>query len=480
MIMAISIVYCVIVFVIAFIHRKNKTLEEFIIADKNLGPVVTAASSRATGTSAWLILGYTGFGYAFGLKGVWIAIGEIIAVYLSWYFVAPRFKKLCDSLQANTYTEFLEKATNDNTGMVRAVSSIIICLLIVPYISAQFLGMGRAFEVFFNVPLDYGIWLGMLLIVGYTVIGGYKAVSWSDYIQAIIMWAGILVLLTVLIVKMSSSNATPQIISFPPGFWDIFGEDGLSPCGLWMAISFMSIGLGLFGIPHLFVPFIAARDVGTIRKGAPYACVFTIVLELSALTMGILSRFLITDLADAEQIMPVMSKFLLSPLWSGVLVVVILASIMSTADSLLMSTSTSLIYDLYRNYLRPTAERDKYLITASKICLVMIAISSALLAQGEYALIFWVIVSVWSALTAAFVPSCLSLVFGKQLTSAQVVTSLMIGFLSSVTWRLCFAKATNSGELVVGFCASFLSLYIVGGVQLLLPYLTKRAAKKSI
>lgn len=473
---AISIAYFVVLFVIAFINRKNESLEEYIVAGKKLGSLVTATSSRATGTSAWLILGYTGFGYAFGIKGLWIAFGEAICVYVSWCYIVPRFKKLADRLGANTYTEFLEKATHDKTGLVRLVSSIVICLLVVSYVSAQFLGMGKAFEVFFDMPLSYGIWLGMILTVSYTVVGGYRAISWTDFVQALIMLFGIILLLVMLVMKIPAINYQAPI-HFPNGFWSLLGSDGFSFRGVAMAISFFAIGVGLFGIPHMFVPFIAARNVDVIKRGAPSALIFTLATEFSALAMGILARYLIMDLADAEQIMPLLSKTLLSPVWTGVLVTVIFASIMSTADGLMMAASTSLIYDLYRNYLKADTNRDRHLIMLSRICLVVVSCLGAFLAQQEYNLIFWLVVFVWSALASAFVPVCMSLSYGKVVSNYQAVTSIITGFLVAVLWKMFFSEVTGLGEIVVGILAAYAAIPISGKLAELYPRLANRDQK---
>lgn len=459
MIITISTIYFLVLFVIAFFSRKNENLEEFIVAGKKFGSLITAAASRATGESAWLILGFTGFGYAFGIKGLWIALGETVCVYLSWAFIAPKFKQLIDGLGANTYTEFLEKATNDNTGLVRLVSSITICLLVISYVSAQFLGIGKAFEIFFNMPLSYGIWLGAILTVGYTVIGGYRAISWGDFFQAIIMLFGLIALLVMLVLKIPSVNYH-QIILLPEGFWSLLGNEGFTWKGFAMVVSFLAIGTGLFGIPHMFVPFIAARDVKVIKRGALVAVLFTFVTEVSALSLGILARFFVTNLADSEQIMPVLSQLLLSPLWSGILVAVIFASIMSTADSLLMSASTSLIYDLYRNYFQSTRDRNQHLILLSRICLVVISLLGAFLAQNEYSFIFWLVVFVWSALTAAFVPLCISLVYGKAISNYQAVISIIVGFLSAALWRMFLFEKTGIGEIIAGLFFSSISLPI--------------------
>ena len=468
MIITISAIYFLVLFIIAFFSRKNENLEEFIVAGKKLGSLITAAASRATGESAWLILGYTGFGYAFGLKGLWIALGETVCVYLSWAFVAPRFKKLIDSLNVNTYTEFLEKATNDKTGLVRLISSITICLLVISYVSAQFLGIGKAFEIFFNMPLSYGIWLGALLTVGYTVIGGYRA---------IIMLFGLIVLLAMLILKIPSVNYH-QTISLPEGFWSLLGSEGFTWKGFAMVTSFLAIGTGLFGIPHMFVPFIAAKDVEVIKKGASVAIMFTFVTEVSALSLGILARFLVKNLADSEQIMPVLSQLLLSPVWSGVLVAVVFASIMSTADSLLMSASTSLIYDLYRNYFQSTRDRDQHLVLLSRICLVVISFLGAFLAQNEYSFIFWLVVFVWSALTAAFVPLCMSLIYGRTISNYQAVISIIVGFLSAALWRMFLFEKTGIGEIIAGLFFSSISIPISGKISQLFGHLTARSNLK--
>ena len=442
-------------------RRETQTLEGFYLAGKKLPYWVVAFSTNATGESGWLLLGLTGMGYAVGAQAYWVVVGEVIGVALSWMLVSRRLKRVSDEHHSITVPDVLAARFADTWNLIRGVAVVIIIVMVTAYVSAQMIATGKAVSSFIDIDRDIAIYLGAAVIMGYTFVGGYKAVSYTDVLQGVLMLTGLVVVPLVAIAAVGgwgavTANLADQDASYLNMF--AFSPDMTSIVAI---VSFVAIGLPFLGVPQLLVRYMSARDDDELRKARYVSIAVIFLFCFGAVTAGIAGRALFPGLDDAETIFPVLSSELFPPIITGVLLVIVMSAIMSTVDSLLLLASSAVVRDTMQNIFR-SAKSDHQLAVYGKIITLVIGIVGIVLAFKVEALIFWFVLFAWSGLGAAFGPVVLCLLYYKGTTGWGVVAGMLGGFLASVIWVLVF-KAQNYGlyEAVPGFVVGFLLTLLV-------------------
>ncbi len=442
-------------------RRETNTLEGYYLAGRKLPFWVVAFSTNATGESGWLLLGLTGMGYAVGAKAYWVVVGEVTGVALAWLFVSRRLKRISDASDSITVSDVLAARFKDKWHLIRGIAVFIILSMVTVYIAAQMIATGKAVSSFTEFGYDAGIYVGAAIIIAYTFVGGYKAVSYTDVMQGVLMLVGLIAVPLVAIYAAGgwgpiSANLSAQ----DPALLDFFSftNDGIAG---WIAvISFLAIGLPFLGVPQLLVRFMSARDDNELKKARWVSVVVMACFGIGAVTAGIAGRALFPGLEDSETIFPVLSTAFFPPVITGVLLVIVLSAIMSTADSLLLLASSAVVRDTMQKILG-SQKSDHRLAIYGKIATLVIGVVGVTLAFQVEALIFWFVLFAWSGLGAAFGPVVLCLLYYKKTTGAGVAAGMLAGFLTSVIWVLALKEHTyDLYEALPGF--------IVGGVVTLL------------
>lgn len=447
--------YILILFIISFIHRKPQDMEDFFIANRTLKPLTIALSSRVTGKSAWLILGFTGFGYSNGMVGLWIILGEFFFLILSWYFIAPKFKRLSDEADAISFFDVIEYKIKDNRHLIRLLSMIIILIFIPIYLSAQYTAIGKVANAFFSLSHENGIIIGAIIITAYTVLGGFRAVCYTDLFQAFLILFSLVLISVVIIEKIPLSV---ESFGNNVSLLSVWGKHGLTLKAIITAISLFSINLGLLGTPILYNRFIAAKDEKTIKKGAPVAIIYNLIIEVLALYIGIFGRLLIPNLSDPEYVFMALAQTLLGPLFQGLMITLILSLVMSTADSLLILLSTSLIRDIYQKLLNLNVNNTS-VIRYSRFSVIAISIVAVFMAFYDNTLVFWIAVFAWSGISSSFNPLILNLLMNIKISRDAALLCVFMGCIATLLWRLYF-KYTGVIEIIPGFVFGFIALYL--------------------
>ena len=341
-ILAVLIAYLLVLLAIGIWgSRESQSIEGYYVAGKKLPAWVIAFSSNATGESAWLLLGLTGMGYMVGVQALWVVLGEVLGVAMGWVFVALPFKRLTDRYQSITVADFLEEHLHDSSHALRILSAAIILTMVTAYTAAQLTASGKAFSSFLGINYTTGVIIGTAIILFYTTVGGFKAVAYSDVVQGILMFAGLILLPTVAIVESGGwTSMLNKLVTIDPQLVEPMGRQGLSVDGVVAAISFLGIGLAFLGAPQLLVRFISARDEKEIVTASLLAVVCIVVFDLGAVLTGMAGRTLFPDLADPETIMPILSDQLFPPLITGIFFVIVLAAMMGNTLAGLMSRWT--------------------------------------------------------------------------------------------------------------------------------------------
>ena len=262
MITFVFLCYLIILIVVAAWSRKeSSTLQGYFIAGKKLPPWVVAFSTNATGESGWLLLGLTGMGYAVGAHAFWVVLGEVTGIALAWILISRRLKRLGDKSESITVPDVLAARFNDKYHVLRSISVLIILVMVMTYVAAQMVATGKAFDGFTDLNYAWGVVVGSTIIIVYTLVGGFKAVAWTDLIQGVLMLLGLIILPIVAINAGGGWNAiTTNLLAQDPGLLSPWGPDGKSTLAIVGVISFLAIGIPFIGVPQLMVRFMSARS----------------------------------------------------------------------------------------------------------------------------------------------------------------------------------------------------------------------------
>ncbi len=455
---AVLVVYLLVLAALAIWSRaETHTLSGYFLAGKKLPFWVVAFSANATGESGWLLLGLTGMGYAVGAQAYWVVVGEIVGVLASWGLMSRRLKKLGDETDSITLPDVLAAKFDDRYHAIRGIAVAIILVMVTTYVTAQMVASGKALSGFMGMDYRTGVIVGAIIIIGYTFIGGYKAVAYTDVVQGVLMLLGLILVPAAAIYASDGwSGVTASLNAQDPALLDMFAVTATGVAG-WVAIaSFVAIGLPFMGVPQLLIRYMSARDDGEVVKARIMAVIVMIFFTGGAVTAGIAGRALFPGLEDSESIFPVISSNLFPAVISGLLLVVVLAAIMSTVDSLLLLASSAVIRDTVQKIMGST-KSERELSGYGKIVTIVIGIIGIAFAIPEAELIFWFVLFAWSGLGAAFGPATLGLLYYRKITRAGIIAGMSGGFLTSVVWVLYIKEHTwDLYEAIPGFAVGLL------------------------
>lgn len=473
LISTIFVIYLLFLLLIGiFSYRFSKTQEDYFLAGRKLGPWVTAFSERASGESAWLLLALPGAAITIGLGEIWAVFGIIVGIIGSWYLIAEKLRIETEKYNALTIPEYLHRKYNDQSNIIRLFSSIIIAFFFLFYVSAQFHASGKVLHSLFDLKPTSGISIGALVIIVYTLMGGFFAVAWTDLIQGVLM-IGTLVILPIagyLELRDTDISLYYELGKAHTVFgnfnYDLFsGKLGFS--GLLMALGGLSWGLGYLGQPHLVIRYMAIRSSKDVSIARKIAICWAIPGITGAFFVGIFALLLFGpeyfQMNDPEQAMPLLAKNLLHPLLAGLFISGAVAAMMSTADSQLLVSTSAITEDFIHQYLQKDFS-DKLLVLISRSMIILlgiiaycIAIYSELVGRN----IFNVVSYAWSGLGSAFGPALVMTLWWKKTTRKGIIAGLITGFLTTIIWANIPQLKGIMTERLSSFILAFLAVFLI-------------------
>ena len=433
----IFVLYLVVLAGLALWSRsETHSMSGYFIAGKKLPPWVVAFSTNATGESGWLLLGLTGMGYAVGAQAFWVVAGEVIGIALAWAMLSRRIKHLADETDSITVPDVLAARFNDRAHVLRKISLLIILVMVGAYVAAQMVATGKAFDGFTDLDYSTGVLVGAAVIILYTLVGGYKAVAWTDLVQGVLMLAGLIIVPLIAIDAAGGwAMVVDNLASQDPGLLTAWGPAGKSTAALIGILSFLAVGLPFMGVPQLMVRFMSARSEQSLVPAMAISVVVILLFDVGAVLTGMAGRALFPGLDDPESILPVISTTLLHPVLGGIMMVVVLAAIMSTVDSLLILASSAVVRDYWQQILGSKLS-DRALAHRGKLLTVVIGIIGIVFALHQTPVIFWFVLFAWSGLGAAFGPVLLCALWYPGTNLQGAIAGMLGGFLTTVAWVL--------------------------------------------
>lgn len=437
-----------------------------MLGGRTLGPAVTALSAGASDMSGWLLMGLPGAMFTQGLSASWIAIGLTIGAYLNWIYVAPRLRTYTEiANNSMTIPAFLENRFEDRSNILRLTSGLVIIIFFTFYVSSGMVSGGVLFETTFHLNYQIGLWIIAAVVVAYTLFGGFLAVSWTDFVQGLIMVLALILVPTVTIMEVGGlGESFNEIKSIDPKLFDIF--KGTS---FWGIVSLLAWGLGYFGQPHIIVRFMAISSVNEIKKARQIGMGWMIFSVAGAMFTGFIGLAYYSkqglEITDPETIFIKLSEILFHPLITGFLLAALLAAVMSTISSQLLVTASSLTEDVYKTFFRRAAS-DRELMFISRLAVLAVAIVSAILALDKNDTILSLVGYAWAGFGASFGPVILLSLYWKRMNRWGALAGIIGGAVTVIIWANIPLLKENIYEIIPGF---IVGLFAIWGVSLLTP-----------
>ncbi|MCG8486399.1 MAG: sodium/proline symporter PutP [Chromatiales bacterium] len=442
--------------------RRTRNLSDFVLGGRRLGSWVAALSASASDMSGWLLLGLPGYAYLAGLEAVWIALGLLLGTWLNWRLVAARLRRASEEAgNALTLPEYLSNRFEDNSGLIRVVSSIFVLLFFLFYTSSGLVAGGKLFEAVFGLPYLWAVASGVLVIILYTAFGGFLAVSWTDLFQGLLMLIALVAIpMFALQVFGGVDQMSDRIAQQNPALLDPFTNSQGEPLGLIAIISLMAWGLGYFGQPHILARFKAIQQVGFVPRARRIAVSWVFITLGAACLVGLAGIPIFeTPLEDAEKVFIRLVDMMFHPLLAGICLAAILAAIMSTADSQLLVSSSTFTGDLYRLIRKQATETE--LVIVGRLAVVSIALIAFLLALDRESKVLDLVAYAWAGFGAAFGPAVLLSLYWRGMNRWGALAGIITGGLTVVVWKPMTGGLFDLYEIVPGFILSLLMILIV-------------------
>lgn len=467
------LVYLVVMITVGLAaSRYMKTLDDFVLGGRRLGPWVAAISERASGESAWFLLGLPAAAYGAGFREYWDVIGVAAGILASWTFIAIPLRRATARLGALTLPDYFELRFGDKSRLLRLISMAVILFFYTAYVAAQFVGAGKILNETFNVPEVWGLVIAALVVVFYTLMGGFLAVAWTDLLQGLMM-AGVAVLLPLIgLIYIGGPGKLVELISARgPDFLSMSGGETGAAFFFGVVVGGLSWGFGYLGQPHLLTRYMAIRRTSELRRGSAIAMGWTLVSYWGAPMIGIMGVAVLgPGLADPDTVMPALAIELFPGWIAGLMIAGATAAMMSTADSQLLVASSTVVEDLYVRLIGGKSG-GKRLVLFSRLATIgvaAIAFSLALKAltdtSAEGSLIDKMVAYAWTGLGASFGPPLLLALWWKRITRGGALAGMVGGMIATVVWE---NSDTLKAILDIKAAAVFVSALLVVIVSLL-------------
>ncbi len=439
--------------------RRTKNNKDFIIGSRTLGPVTSAISAGASDMSSWLLLGLPGAVFAAGLtEGVWISLGLILGAYANWYIVAPRLREMSEKLNAVTLPTYLSNRFNDDRGILKTVSAILILIFFTLYVASGLKGGTLLFAHSFEANEQTALIITTLVVVSYTFLGGYLAVCWTDLIQGLLMLSALVFCSLLAFFAISGSGI--DITSVKP--------EALNVKTTWLTgASFMAWGFGYFGQPHILARFIGIRSIQDVPSARRVGMTWMIICLFLAVMVGIMGigydyispmEGVSGQAGNKERIFLALVSALFHPFLSGFILAAVLAAVMSTADSQLLVLSSALTEDL------PFFSRfnDNLKARISRLGVVGFALIAYFITSQSDGTILAMVGYAWGGFGAAFGPAIILSLCWKGTTKYGVLAGMLVGaVIIFIVKNFIKIEGEYFYELLPGFILAFIAVVIV-------------------
>ena len=489
LIVAVICIYLFIMLYIGFRSNKKgsgKSAGDFYLGGRKIGPLVTAMSAEASDMSSYLLMGLPGLAYLTGICDVgWTVIGLALGTYFNWLLVSKRLRRYSANIDAITIPEFFSKRFHDDKNFLSVISALFILIFFIPYTASGFKAIGTLFSTLFGIDYHIIMVIGACIVVAYTILGGFLAVSTTDLIQSIVMTIALIIMV---IFGIKCAGGWGNVVDNAKGLegylsmnatYDV-ASNSSSPYGVLTIISTLAWGLGYFGMPHILLRFMAIRDEKELKLSRRIASIWVVismavaviigVVGLAASKNGVIATF--TNSSDSETVIIALSKVLSEngaffAIIAGLVIAGILACTMSTADSQLLQASSSFSQNILKDFFGVKMDNKKEMLFA-RGTVIVIALISLILAWNPDSSVFKIVSFAWAGFGAAFGPLMILSLYWKRTSKAGALAGMITGGVMVFVWKFAIRPlggAWDIYELLPAFVLSLLVIIIVSLVS---------------
>ena len=456
--------------------KKTNDAKDFFLGGRGLGPWVTALSAEASDSSAWLLMGLPGLCYLGGIKEtIWTALGLIVGTYLNWLIVAKPLRKCSIAFgDSITIPGFFKNRFKSN--LISVISVVLIVFFFTIYTASGFVACGKLFQSVFGLDYKLGMVIGLVVILSYTIMGGYRAVCTTDFVQGALIFVAFIVASFVAVVALGGpADAISKAQDF--GTKALSGEYGEAlmakftanqSFGAMSAVSAFAWCLGYFGMPHIIIRFMGIRSNSEIKTARRVGIIWMIIAYIGAFIIGTLGTvYLLPNLLNGSTAETVFSESMLKmfPAFiAGIFLCAILAASMSTADSQLLSAASSVSLDIYKDMINKDADEKKVLLVSRITVFAVAAVAFVLCLLPNNDSIFGLVSYAWAGFGATFGGLMFLALFWRNCTAAGACSGLIGGFITVVAWHnipASVAPIFGVYEILPGFLVTLVVAVVV-------------------
>ena len=452
------VLYIVILIAIGVItYLRAKSYSDYNLAGRSNNKWVAAISAESSDMSGWLLMGLPGAAYAAGFSSIWIMIGLIFGTMFNWIFVANRLRVATEVYNVFSITEFFEKRVNDKSGVVALVSGIAVIVFMVINASAEIIGSGKLLNATFGLDYHVGIVVGLIIVMVYTFLGGYMAVSWSNLFQGSIMFFALLFVPIAVMCEMGGVMPAIQDLALRnPGFFQFFnGETRFLPAFSIM-IGGLSVGICYFGMVHVLTCFMSIKHSSEIKDSTFIATTWVSLSTFGAVLVGLIGAYIFPNISDPEQVFFAMGKGYFPPYMLGLFAAAVMAAILSSVSAYVIVAASAFGANIAKRYIGD--ENQGKLVSLQRKAVIVISLLAFLMSLKSD-LVFAVALLASAGLGASFGPLVLFCLYSKNVNKTGAVASIIVGLVTVIVWYYSGMSAYVY-ELIPGFAASSAALVI--------------------
>ncbi len=470
---------CLLIGVGFYNSRKNSTSEDFYLGGRKMGALVVAMSAEASDMSSWLLMGLPGVAYLTGIADAfWTAAGLAVGTYLNWLFTSRRLRRYSEKIDAITVPNFFAKRFHDEKNIITAISAIIIVVFFIPYVASGFAACGKLFNSLFGLDYMTGVILFAIIIVIYTIMGGFTSVATNDLIQSIVMSIALISIVTFGVSSAGGFGAVMDNATSLPGYFSLSAiHDAVAgtavPYSALSAVSLFAWGIGYFGMPHILVRFMAIEDEGKLVLSRRVASIWVtiamgVAIFIGVVGLGVVKAGNMAPLEDSERVIIALTDILskngfLAAVLGGVILAGILAATMSTADSQMLVAASGVSENIVQDFFGKKLTEKQSLMVARGTILAIAAIG-LFLAKDPNSSVFGIVSFAWAGMGAAFAGVMICALFWKRTTLQGALAGMISGGAMVFIWK--YAVRPMGGildiyELLPAFLVSLAMIIIV-------------------
>jgi len=481
-----------------FFSKCQDNLDDYYLGGRKMNKWVVALSAQASDMSGWLLMGLPGAIYVGGFSEAWIGFGLLVGTYLNWKIVAHRLRKYSHACKDSiTIPDFICNRFRDPTGLSRVIAALIILVFFTFYTASGFVSCAKLFTTTFGIPETVNVlgfamtgyqmclWIGALVVVSYTLLGGYMAVCWTDFIQGTLMFIAIVLVPAIVVCDAGGFSATVDGLNeINPYLQSLFTTASTGKAyGFIGLVSCLAWGLGYFGMPHILVRFMSIDNPAEVKGSRRIAMTWVTISLGAAAVIGLVFHLYLKQHGltleqvgnDPEKMFMIMingifSNGFFARVFAGILLSAIMAAIMSTADSQLLVSASAFSSDIYKRIIRRNAKNGE-LITVSRLAVGLVAIIAIVMAMNTESAFFKVVMKMvsfaWAGFGASFGPLILLALFWRRMNLAGAIAGMVTGSVVCFVWKFVLADYASTYpvfglyELAPGFVLAFIATVFV-------------------